>query len=394
MLKEALEAGLPLISCTTLDTYNVQRVVQYLTGKPPARMNSFKEYTGASPKTHWITFGGVDANWDQVLEKFSKNGQTLIVVNPEVPINHAFDAGVVPVPPALVSKVLTFDFGLSKPEARECKSALGGLTLREIADVCCLAQSRHQELTARAIRDVRLQATHVVAGVVAVSTDLPFYWEHADLSMWASNIGSFLLKQNLDYRLRPRGILMDGPPGTGKTLGSKYVAAHLGVPLFRLDLGALMSKYVGESEANLSRALNTIASNEPCVMLIDEVEKLFTGGDDSGVTQNLLAGLLWWLQEHRSRVLTVMTTNKAEKLPAELVRPGRIDNTLMFGNLTHDLYCEFEENLIGSLNVDGDYPFISEAELVVMGPEMSFAALTSYVLNRVRGYLLDKQETL
>ena len=393
MLKEAIAAGLPIITCTTLDTYNVRRVVQYLTGKPPAILNSFKEYTGAGPKSHWITFHGLDANWDQVREKFSKNAQTLIVVNPEHKINHAFDAGVVPVPPALVSKVLTFEFGMDKADAKDCRMALGGLTLREVQDVCCLAQNRHQELSARAIRDVRLTATHVVPGVAAVSTELPFYWEHAALYMWVQSIGVFLLKPNLDHRLRPRGLLMDGKPGTGKTLGAKWVAAQLGVPLFRLDLGALMSKYVGESEANLNRALNTISSSEPCVMLIDEVEKLFIGTDDSGVTANLLAGLLWWLQEHRNRVLTIMTTNAYEKLPAELVRPGRIDDKLVFENLDKDLYAEFEENLIGSLGLDSEYPFLSEAELTVMDEHMSFAAMTSHVLNRVRGFLLDKPDT-
>lgn len=120
---------------------------------------------------------------------------------------------------------------------------------------------------------------------------------------------------------------------TGKTLGAKYIANQLEVPLFRLDLGGMLGKYVGESEGNLNFALSQIDQAEPAVLLIDEVEKLFTGDNDSGVTTRLLSTLLWWLQEHDSRVLTLFTTNEITKLPDELYRPGRVDRIISFTGL-------------------------------------------------------------
>ena len=71
-----------------------------------------------------------------------------------------------------------------------------------------------------------------------------------------------------------------------------------------------------------------------CVLLLDEVEKIFSGNDDQGVTQRILSQLLWWLSEHRSKVLTVMTTNHLDNIPPELYRPGRIDRVVEIKRLT------------------------------------------------------------
>src|SRR5262249_1474738 len=63
----------------------------------------------------------------------------------------------------------------------------------------------------------------------------------------------------------PRGALLVGVPGCGKSLTAKAVATAWGVPLLRLDLGAIKSKYVGESESNLRKAFRTIESVGRCV---------------------------------------------------------------------------------------------------------------------------------
>lgn len=117
---------------------------------------------------------------------------------------------------------------------------------------------------------------------------------------------------------------------TGKTLAAKHIASTFGIPLYRLDVGAMKGKYVGESEGNLLAALAQVDQVEPCVVIFDEVEKIFQSQGDSGVTTSLLSQLLWWLQEHKSKVFTVMTTNDLRKIPAELYREGRIDATMAF----------------------------------------------------------------
>ena len=47
--------------------------------------------------------------------------------------------------------------------------------------------------------------------------------------------------------------LFSGPSGTGKTMAASVIANELGWPLYRVDLGRLVSKYIGETEENLNR---------------------------------------------------------------------------------------------------------------------------------------------
>jgi SpoVK/Ycf46/Vps4 family AAA+-type ATPase len=79
----------------------------------------------------------------------------------------------------------------------------------------------------------------------------------------------------LQARYRPgvRALLI-GPSGTGKTLAASWIATKLGRPLFRVDLSAISSKYIGETEKNLSQLLSRAEENE-IVLLFDEADSLF-----------------------------------------------------------------------------------------------------------------------
>ena len=68
--------------------------------------------------------------------------------------------------------------------------------------------------------------------------------------------------------------LFTGPSGTGKTLASSWLANRLGVPLYRVDLASITSKYVGETEKNLSQLLAQ-SEQEDVVLLFDEADSLF-----------------------------------------------------------------------------------------------------------------------
>lgn len=68
--------------------------------------------------------------------------------------------------------------------------------------------------------------------------------------------------------------LFAGPPGTGKTLAAEIIAAELGLNLYRIDLASVVSKYIGETEKNLSRIF-TAAEQSNAVLLFDEADALF-----------------------------------------------------------------------------------------------------------------------
>ena len=68
--------------------------------------------------------------------------------------------------------------------------------------------------------------------------------------------------------------LFVGPSGTGKTLAAAWLATQLGLPLYRVDLAAVTSKYIGETEKNLAQLLAR-AEQAEVVLLFDEADSLF-----------------------------------------------------------------------------------------------------------------------
>lgn len=124
----------------------------------------------------------------------------------------------------------------------------------------------------------------------------------------------------------PKGVLLLGVQGCGKSLAAKASAGLFGVPLLKVDFGALYSKWQGESEKNLRESLAAAQALAPCVLWADEIEKaLATGDNDGGVSRRLLGTFLTWLAEKRERVFVVATANDITALPPELIRKGRFD---------------------------------------------------------------------
>jgi SpoVK/Ycf46/Vps4 family AAA+-type ATPase len=79
------------------------------------------------------------------------------------------------------------------------------------------------------------------------------------------------------WRARDHGgpvALFAGPSGTGKTFAAAVLATELGWPLYRVDLGLLVSKYIGETEKNLNRLFDAV-DGEPAVLQFDEADSLF-----------------------------------------------------------------------------------------------------------------------
>jgi hypothetical protein len=68
--------------------------------------------------------------------------------------------------------------------------------------------------------------------------------------------------------------LFCGPSGTGKTLAAGWLATHLGLPLYRVDLASVTSKYIGETEKNLAQLLAR-AEHAEVVLLFDEADSMF-----------------------------------------------------------------------------------------------------------------------
>lgn len=132
----------------------------------------------------------------------------------------------------------------------------------------------------------------------------------------------------------PRGILLVGVPGCGKSLSAKAVAHAWRLPLLKLDPSRIYNRYIGETEKNLRRATDLADRMAPLVLWIDEIEKALASGgsEDGGVSKRVLGSFLTWMQERRSPVFVVATSNDISALPPELLRKGRFDE-IFFADL-------------------------------------------------------------
>jgi hypothetical protein len=126
----------------------------------------------------------------------------------------------------------------------------------------------------------------------------------------------------------PKGVLLMGVQGCGKSLAIKVIARELNLPLYRLDLTKLYSKYIGETEQNLRKALQIVEKLSPMCLWIDEIEKCFAASDgdiDGGVSQRILGTFLTWMQERKGTCFIGATANNIYMLPPEFLRKGRFD---------------------------------------------------------------------
>lgn len=163
---------------------------------------------------------------------------------------------------------------------------------------------------------------------------MSFEYESADFSQVAGleNLKRWLLARKESFSTTsadletPKGIMLLGVQGSGKSLAAKAVAGAWGLPLLRLDVGALYNKYHGETERNLREALAMADAMAPCVLWLDEIEKAMSqGSSDGGTSRRLLGTLLTWMAERKSPVFIAATSNDISKLPPELIRKGRLD---------------------------------------------------------------------
>jgi SpoVK/Ycf46/Vps4 family AAA+-type ATPase len=129
----------------------------------------------------------------------------------------------------------------------------------------------------------------------------------------------------------PRGVIILGVQGCGKSLCARAVAGEWQLPLVKFDTSVVYDKYIGETEKHIRKVFQVAEGLAPCVLWIDELEKVFAGSGadsasaDAGVSSRLLASFLSWMQDRKAPVFVAATCNNVTALPPELIRKGRFD---------------------------------------------------------------------
>jgi len=184
----------------------------------------------------------------------------------------------------------------------------------------------------------------------------------------------------------PKGVIILGVQGCGKSLCARAIAGEWKLPLVKFDTAAVYDKFIGETEKRIQKVFRVAEGLAPCVLWIDELEKVFAGSGpdsasaDAGVSSRLLASFLSWMQERKPAVFVAATCNNVTVLPPELIRKGRFDE-LFFVDLPSTAECKqiFSIQLTKRKRNPADYDLdkVAEAAKGFSGAEIESAVQTA-----------------
>jgi len=96
-----------------------------------------------------------------------------------------------------------------------------------------------------------------------------------EIEIWLKHNETLLNSWKMKGKVKPGyRILFHGPPGTGKTMTACLLGKYTNHDVFRIDLSMVVSKYIGETEKNLSKLFDK-AANKDWILFFDEADSIF-----------------------------------------------------------------------------------------------------------------------
>ncbi len=137
------------------------------------------------------------------------------------------------------------------------------------------------------------------------------------------------------YHIKPaKGILLFGPPGCGKTMLMRALAKEMKFTFLYIKTSNILSKWVGESEKNISLLFQKARSMKPCILFFDEIDALgrkrteFSEDDTGPKVLSTLLQEMDGINAKQDGVIVVGATNAPHMIDPALMRPGRLDKII------------------------------------------------------------------
>src|SRR5208282_3915182 len=297
-------------------------------------------------------------------QKFSANRRTVIITAPEIAVPPELSTLVeyfdLPLPDrdrlaeivhetyARLAKNYTLKLDLNAAGVDAMSANLRGLTEEEAERAISQALVTRYALCAETITDVldakkQLLRHSGMLEFIPASDDMGSVGGLENLKRWLGQRRGAWEDAAREFGLEPpRGVIILGVQGCGKSLCARAVAGEWKLPLLKFDTSAVYDKYIGETEKRIRKVFQVAEGLAPCVLWIDELEKVFAGSGpdsasaDAGVSSRLLASFLSWMQDRKAAVFVAATCNNVTVLPPELIRKGRFDE-LFFVDLPNQV---------------------------------------------------------
>ncbi len=286
-------------------------------------------------------------------QKFSANRRTVIITAPEIVVPAELATLVeyfdLPLPDrdrlreiihdvfTRLSKTYTLKLELDAAGVDAMAANLRGLSEEEAERAISQALVTRYALCADSVTDVldakkQLLRHSGMLEFVEASDNLAAVGGLENLKHWLGQRRGAWEDAAREFGLEPpRGMIILGVQGCGKSLCARAVAGEWKLPLVKFDTSAVYDKYIGETEKRIRKVFQVAEGLAPCVLWIDELEKVFAGSApdsasaDAGVSSRLLASFLSWMQDRKAPVFVAATCNNVSALPPELIRKGRFD---------------------------------------------------------------------
>lgn len=192
--------------------------------------------------------------------------------------------------------------------------------------------------------------------------------------------------ENCPIRLRS-GILLYGYPGCGKTMLASSIGSKTGLNFISVKGPEILNKYIGASEQSIRELFDRAQSAKPCILFFDEFDSIAPkrGHDSTGVTDRIVNQLLTQMDgaEGLEGVYVIGATSRPDLIDSALLRPGRLDKSLICDLPNLEDRLDILETVIQGngfkLGDDVDLSIIANGTIGFTGADLQAIAYNSYL---------------